>query len=200
MKTPMAPVAAALACALAAAPSTAEAKKPNSVMFGVPQLGWSAFHVEYERKLVRKISLGGFGTIGSYDPFVLKMLPNQEEGWAGLNHRMLGVRANLYPLGGFKRGLILGTTARFGRFIGTGEFVGQSDDIEFKVASKLVGVHAGFRFRFKMGLAFSAIGGIGYHKFGDLEVTLGDLGGSEDVFGGVPPVMTYGTINAGWNF
>ena len=199
MMTRLVPVAAAVGLALTA-PSTAEAKKPNAVMLGVPQLGWSAFHIEYERKLLRKISLGGFGTIGSYDPYVLKMLPNQEEGWSGLNHRMLGLRANLYPLGGFKRGMILGTTARFGRFIGTGEFIGQTDDIEFQVSSMLVGVHTGFRFRLKMGLSFSAIAGVGYHKFGDLEVTIGDLSASEDVFGEYPPVATYGTINAGWTF
>jgi len=194
------PLAAIAAFALAALPATAEAGKSNSVTVGVPQIVWPALHAEYERKLLRKVSVGAFASAGQYDPFIIKLAMGDSAGpTSGLNMRAFGLRANLFAIGGFKHGLILGLTGRWGR-LSTSADGGELPDVTLEVGSALYGTHLGYKLIVKPGITVSMLGGIGYHKFGDVTVTAGPVSGSEDLFADMPPVATYGTINAGWSF
>ncbi len=194
------PCAAATFLALAALPTAAVAGKSNSVVVGVPQLAWPALHVEYERKLLRKVSVGAFASGGEYDPFIIKMaLGDNASPTSGLHMRAFGLRVNLFAIGGFKHGLFLGGTGRWGRLStnGLGEDL---PDVTLEVGSALYGAHIGYKLIVKPGITVSVLGGLGHHKFSEVTATAGSESASEDVFAGMRPIATYGTLNAGWSF
>jgi len=200
MKTLLAAVTACLTVAFL--PATAMAgKKSNSVTLGVAQLTWPALHLEYERKLHRKFTVGAFAGGGQYDPLLLRLaaeeyaLPLQ-----GFNHTKFGLRANLIAVGGFKHGIFVGGTARFARLSNSAEVEGLDDDVELTVGSHLFGGHLGARFFVKPGFTVSALVGVGAHRFRNMEVTAGDAGEFESKINDTLDATTYGTINAGWSF
>lgn len=195
----LAALAAAIAVpALALVPTSADAgKTPNTVTAGVAKLAWPAVSLDYERRLARKVGVGGFVGFGRYNPKVFNLFdlgggnPFEE---ATFKFREVGLRANLYAIGGFKHGMVLGLTVHNRRLSY------EEDGAEASVAGTIIGPHIGYKLITSPGFTLGFLGGIGYHAVGDIKVESGDNSATLENPLEEFPVMTFGSINAGWSF
>lgn len=202
------------------APGTALAKKKgkknkgpdfdNTVTIAPVMLTWPAVQLEYERRLGKRIGVGGFGSVGKFQPRALvglvdTALPGFELGGS----QSLGARANFF-FKDFDRGVYAGLTARWGRVAGQYETTSEEQGVEVTstvdtaVTNVMAGPHLGYKFTFKFGLTLGLNGGIGYGKY-TAKTTASAEGGGESASTDLEDlnrsgVVPFGVMVAGWSF
>ena len=172
----------------------------GSATFSVPKLFWPAFGLEYERKLVPRISAAGFLAAGRFDPLPLRFfLRGTEASPLTYDHWSIGARASWYAVGDFHHGMFVGGTTRYTRPSYT-TTIDNDGTYNAYFHSVIAGAHLGYKIILSPGLTAQVHAGVGYNHMTEATLTENDLVKTDDMPTTVPPVASFGDLSVGWSF
>ncbi len=209
---------AALALALpgAAAAKGKKGKKKqgpsysHTVTVAPVMLAWPALQAEYEYKLAKRIGVGGYASVGRFQPRLLSQAVSSMMPGATLeNHQAVGLRGNFF-FRRFDRGVYLGLTARWSRVTAsytdtsTQEGVEVNTTVDAVITNIMAGPHLGYKLVIKPGITLGGNLGVGYGNYGAKATGTAEASGAsitEDL-GSVegPGLVPFGVVVAGWSF
>tara|TARA_B100001093_G_scaffold502627_1_gene555886 strand:+ start:245 stop:850 length:606 start_codon:yes stop_codon:yes gene_type:complete len=172
----------------------------GSGTLSVPKAFWPAFGLEYEHKVVPKVSVAAFVSAGRFDPLLFRVFLRGTPAYQlTFDHWSVGGRASWYAIGDFHHGMFVGVTSRFTRPSYT-TTLDNKGSYNGYLNSLLGGAHVGYKIILSPGITAQVHAGVAYNYLSEATLTQNDLVETDDFPTTLPPVATFGDLSLGWSF